>query len=168
MKSVLTPLAKYIELTTPESETDTTFQKKIFGSWLTTLITSNEEIEHTMKIIKSIEDSDLLIKSVVTKTDKIEIRKKRCEHFGMLLGALVAGLLENMLAVKGIIKTGEGINRQGQEIWSHHILWLILKSCVRCICASLFFKSKRKYFQTRKNIFYFTPKALFVLEKIKF
>ena len=69
-----------------------------------------------MKIIKSIEDSDVLIKSVVTKTDKIEIRKKRCEQFGMLLGALVAGLLENMLAVKGIIKTGEGINRQGQEI----------------------------------------------------
>ena len=69
-----------------------------------------------MKIIKSIEDSDLLIKSVVTKTDKIEIRKKRCEHFGMLLGALVAGLLGNTLAVKGIIKTGEVINRQGQEI----------------------------------------------------
>ena len=32
MKSVLTPLAKYIGLTTPQSETDTTFQKKIFGS----------------------------------------------------------------------------------------------------------------------------------------
>ena len=69
-----------------------------------------------MKIIKSIEGSDLLIKSVVSETDKIEIRKKRCEHFGMLLGVLVAGLLGNALAVKGIIKTGEGINRQGQEI----------------------------------------------------
>ena len=36
MKNVLTPLVKYmvmaLELTTPESETDTTFQKKIFGS----------------------------------------------------------------------------------------------------------------------------------------
>ena len=69
-----------------------------------------------MKIIKSIEGSDLLIKSVVSETDKIEIRKKRCEHFGMLLGALVAGLLGNTLAVKGIIKIGEVINRQGQEI----------------------------------------------------
>ena len=36
MKNVLTLLAKYmimaLGLTTPESETDTTFQKKIFGS----------------------------------------------------------------------------------------------------------------------------------------
>ena len=38
------------------------------------------------------------------------------------------------------------------------------KGCVRYIFASLFFK----YHQTRKNVFYFTSKALFVFGKIRF
>ena len=43
------------------------------------------------------------------------------------------------------------------------------KGCVHYICASLFFKSKTKVlFKPGKKVFYFTSKALFVLEKIKF
>ena len=41
--------------------------------------------------------------------------------------------------------------------------FLIIKDCVRYIFASLFYIS-----ETRKNIFYFTSKAPFVLEIIKF
>ena len=43
-----------------------------------------------------------------------------------------------------------------------------LKGCVRYIFASLCFKLKESICHTRKNTFYFTSKALFVLEKIKF
>ena len=42
------------------------------------------------------------------------------------------------------------------------------KGFVCHICTSLFFKSKRKHFSNQKKCFYFTSKALFVVEKIKF
>ena len=44
----------------------------------------------------------------------------------------------------------------------------MLKGCVRYICASLFLSLNESTWQTRKNVFYFISKALFVLEKIKF
>ena len=42
-----------------------------------------------------------------------------------------------------------------------------LKDSVRYIFATLFLGLKESFCETRKNIFYFTQKALFVLEKIK-
>ena len=42
-----------------------------------------------------------------------------------------------------------------------------LKGSVRYIFATLFLGLKESVCETRKNIFYFTQKALFVLEKIK-
>ena len=45
---------------------------------------------------------------------------------------------------------------------------IVLKCCVRYIFACLFLSLDENPCQTRKNIFYFTSKALFVLEKIKF
>ena len=42
-----------------------------------------------------------------------------------------------------------------------------LKGSVRYIFATLFLGLKESFCETRKNIFYFTQKALFVLEKIK-
>ena len=42
-----------------------------------------------------------------------------------------------------------------------------LKGSVRYIFATLFLGLKETFCETRKNIFYFTQKALFVLEKIK-
>ena len=59
-KSVLISLG----LTAAASETDAGIHKKMFGSCVTTLIISNEEINDIMKIVKSLEESDLLIKSV--------------------------------------------------------------------------------------------------------
>ena len=41
------------------------------------------------------------------------------------------------------------------------------KGCVRYIFASLFYSLKKSTCETKKNAFYFTSKALFVLEIIK-
>ena len=57
-KSVLIPLG----LTAGVSLTDAAIQKKIFGSGMTTLIISNEEMNDVMKIVKSLEDSGLFVK----------------------------------------------------------------------------------------------------------
>ena len=58
-QSVLIPL----ELTAAASATDAGIQKKI-RSRMTKLIISNEEIDDIMKIVKSLEESCLLIKAV--------------------------------------------------------------------------------------------------------
>ena len=46
------------------SATDALMEKKPFGSRITTLIVSNEEINYIMKIVKSFEKSGSLIKGV--------------------------------------------------------------------------------------------------------
>ena len=49
-------------LTAVASLTDAAVHKKMFGSVNTTLIISNDEMTDTMRIIKSLEESGLLIK----------------------------------------------------------------------------------------------------------
>ena len=59
MKNVLKPLAKSVliplGLTAVASATDAAIHKKMFGSGVTTLIISNEEMNDIMKIVKSLE-----------------------------------------------------------------------------------------------------------------
>ena len=68
MKSVLTPLDESvlmpIGLIAAMSATNAAIQKKICGSDTTTLIISNEGMKDIMKIVKSIEESGLLIKDI--------------------------------------------------------------------------------------------------------
>ena len=68
MKNVVKPLAKRVliplGLTAAASATDAAIHKKMFGSGNTTLKISNEEMNDIMKIVKSIEESGLLIKDV--------------------------------------------------------------------------------------------------------
>ena len=68
IRNVLKPLAKSIlillGLMAATSPTDAAILKKMFGSGFTTLIISNEEMNDIMKIVKSLEESGLLIKSV--------------------------------------------------------------------------------------------------------
>ena len=68
MKSVLTPLPKNVllplGLSTGMSAADAAIQKKIYGSGTTALVISNEEMEDIMKIVKSLEESGLLIKGI--------------------------------------------------------------------------------------------------------
>ena len=63
----------------------------MLGSGNTTLISSNEEVNYIMKIINSIEESCLLIKSVSKKKKiKNETKEQKGGVLGMLLGTLGA------------------------------------------------------------------------------
>ena len=70
-KSILIPLV----LTITASATDASSQQKIFGSNTTTLIISNEELHNIIKVIKSLEESVLLINGI-TKTTQSETKEQ--------------------------------------------------------------------------------------------
>ena len=88
--------------------------KKILGSGnnTTTLIISNDEMKDIIKIVKSVEDSGLLLKGV-SEVVQNEAREQKGGFLSMLLRALSASLLGNILASKEINKAGEGVIRAG-------------------------------------------------------
>ena len=126
MKNVTKPLAKSVSiplgLTAAVSEADAGIHKKILGSgrryssssasYNATLILSNDEMKDINKIVKSLEDSGLLLKRV-SKTVQNEPREQRARFLSVLLGKLGATLSGNILAVKGINRAGEGVIRAG-------------------------------------------------------
>ena len=71
------------------------FMKKRFESGTTILIIFNEEINDIMKIIKSLQESSLLIKGV-SETIKNEVKKQKAGFPGMLLGIVGTSLLGNL------------------------------------------------------------------------
>ena len=79
---------------------------------MTTLIISNEEISHIMKIVKSLEDAGLLIKGV-SEIIENEAKEEKSGSFGMLLGTLGVSLLGNLLTGKGVMRAGESTIRAG-------------------------------------------------------
>ena len=85
----------------------------MFGSGVTTLIISNEEINAIMKIVKSIEESGLLIKGV-SETIKNKAKEQKGGFLGTLLGTLGASLLGNLLTGTGTVRAGEGTFRAGK------------------------------------------------------
>ena len=105
-------------MTAAASAIDSGIQNKIHGSGTTTLIISNEEMNDTMKIVKALEDSNLLLRGI-TKTIEDETKEQKGGFLGMLLGTLGASLLGNMLTGKGILRIGyrnkekKGILRTG-------------------------------------------------------
>ena len=113
-KNVLIPLG----LTVAAAATDPAIHKKMFGSGLpsglasrtTILIISSEEMNHIIKIIKSLEESDLLIKDI-SETVKNEAKEQKGRFLGMLFGTLGASLLGNLLTGKGAIATSQGRER---------------------------------------------------------
>ena len=69
MKSVIAPLGKSVliplGLTAAASAADTEIHKKILGlGYNTTLTISNKDMDDLIKIVKSLEDSGLLLKGV--------------------------------------------------------------------------------------------------------
>ena len=95
-------------LTAAAAAADAGIHKKILGSGHNaTLIVSNDEMEDILKIVKSLEDSGILLKGV-GETIKDEAKEERGGYLSMLLGTLGASLLGNMLAGKGVIRAGEG------------------------------------------------------------
>ena len=118
MKNVIKPLANFflipLELTAAASAANAGIHKKILGSGTATLIISNNEMEDIMKIVKSLEDSGLLLKEVSERIQN-EAKQQKGGFLNMLLGILGASLLGNMLEDKGINRTGEGVTRAGNE-----------------------------------------------------
>ena len=64
-----------------------------------------------IKIVQALEDSNILLKGV-TKTIENEIKKQKGGFLSMLLGALGASLLGNLLTGKGFIRAGYGNNQE--------------------------------------------------------
>ena len=84
---------------------------------MTTLIISNNEIEDIIIIVKSLEDSGLLVKAV-TETVQNEVKEQKVGFLSMLLGTLGTSLLGNLLTVRGVNRAGKGkgINRAVERI----------------------------------------------------
>ena len=125
MKSVIKPLAESVlvplGLTAAVSAADAGIHKKILGSGKannnnTILIISNNEMNDTLKIVKSLEDSGVLLKGV-SETIQNEAKEQRGGFVSMLLGTLGASLLGDLLTKnlsgKGLIRAGEGTVRAG-------------------------------------------------------
>ena len=70
-----------------------------------------------IKIVKSLEDSGLLLKGV-TETVQNEVKEQKGGFLSMLLGTLGASLLGNLLTGRGVNRAGKGrgINRADQGI----------------------------------------------------
>ena len=90
IKSVIKPLAKSVliplGLTAAASAADAGIHKKILGSGHnnnTTLIISNDEMDDILKIVKSLEDSGVLLKGV-SKTIQHEAKEQRGGFLSML------------------------------------------------------------------------------------
>ena len=101
-KSVLIPLW----LRATASATHAAIHDKIFGSVITTLIIS-EEMSDIMKIVKFLEEIGFLIIGV-SETIRNEAKEQKGGFLSMLLGALGATLLGNLLTGKGVIATSQG------------------------------------------------------------
>ena len=116
--NVLEPLAKSVlitlQLTAAASVTYAAINKKMFRSGFTALIISTEEIIYIMKILKSREESGLLIKGE-RETIKNEAKERNGKFPEMLLVTLGASLLGNLLKGKGIIRAGQGTIRAGEN-----------------------------------------------------
>ena len=121
MKRVIKPLAKSVlvplGLTVVASAADAGIHKKILGSGHnnnTILIIPNNEMNNILKIVKSLEDSGVLLKGV-SETIQNGAKKQREGFLSMLLDTLGASLLGDLLASnlsgKGTIRAGEGTIR---------------------------------------------------------
>ena len=115
-KNVLAPLG----LTAAMSAIDGSIKKKMLGSGATkgagttTLIILDDEMNDIIKIVKSLENSGVLLKGV-GETIQHEAKEQRGGFLSMLLGTLGASLLRNSLTGgKGILRAGEGIKKKSQ------------------------------------------------------
>ena len=122
MKNVIKPLAKSVliplGLTAAASAADAGIHKKILGPGHQnkSLIISNDEMEDIIKIVKSLEDSGLLLKEV-GETIPNEAKEQK-EGFLSLLGE---SLLRNTLADKGM-------NRPGEEATAKRQGWGVIRA----------------------------------------
>ena len=118
IKNVLKPLAKIVliplGLIAPASATDSAIHKNVFGSGTTILVILNEEMNDVIKIVKSLEESGLLIKRV-SELVQNEAKEQKGGFVRKLLDTLGASLLGNLWTSKEVMKAGEDTVRAGQD-----------------------------------------------------
>ena len=69
-------------------------------------------MEDIIKIVKSFEESELLIKGI-SETIKNETKEQKGEFIPILLGTLAASMLGSTLTGRGVIRAGKGTIRAG-------------------------------------------------------
>ena len=95
--------------------THAAIRKKMFGSGVTVLIISNEEMNDIMKIVISLEESLSFIKAI-SEIIKNEKKEEKGASRGMLLDTLGATLLRYLLTGKRTIRADDGEIRNGQDL----------------------------------------------------
>ena len=96
LKSVVKTLG-IPDLTAAASATDAAINKKLLGSGdHTTLIISNDDMQDLLKIVKSLEDSGILLNGI-TETVKNEVKEQKSGFLSMILSTLGASLLADLL-----------------------------------------------------------------------
>ena len=73
------------------------------------------------KIVKSLEESELLIQEI-NKITKNKTKEQKDGFLSVLLGTLAASILGKALARRGIVKAGQGIIRAGENFQCRLIL----------------------------------------------
>ena len=106
-KNVLAPLG----ISAAMSAIDGSIKKKMLGSGTTTLIVSNDEMDDILKIVKYLEDSNVLLKGV-SETIQHKAKEKR-GGLGTLGASLLGDILSKGLSGKSVIRAGEGTIRAG-------------------------------------------------------
>ena len=71
-------------------------------------------MEDIMKIVKSLEESGLIVKGI-SGTIKNETTEQKGGFLTMLLGTLAASLLGGALTGRGVIRAGEGVIRADED-----------------------------------------------------
>ena len=67
-----------------------------------------------MKVVKSLEKSELLIKGI-SETIKNEAKEQKGGFLSKLLGTLAASILGNELSGRGVIRVGKGKTSAGES-----------------------------------------------------
>ena len=118
------PLVKYVikplgalGLTVAALATNAGINKKILGSgYHTTLMISNHDMQDLLKIVKSLEESSILLDGI-NETVKNEVKEQTGGFLSMLLGTLGTSLLGDLLTKNlsggGVVRAGEGTIRSG-------------------------------------------------------
>ena len=116
LKSVVKPLGM-LGLTAAASAADAAIskkKKKLESGNHATLIISNNDMQDLLKIVRSLEDSGILLNGI-TETIKNKVKEQKGGFLSMLLGTLGASLLGDLLTKnlsgRGVIRAGEGTIR---------------------------------------------------------
>ena len=114
MKSILTLFSKsffiLLGLSAEISAVVAAIQIESHGSGITALLISNNEIEDTMKIVTSSDESGSLAKWIT------EAKEQKGWFLLMLLGTLAVSMLGNALTRKGIIRAGKEVTIAGENV----------------------------------------------------